>query len=164
MRQYGFTLIELIIVIIIIAVLAVSVIPRLSSTDDYDSLSQRNQALSLLRLVQQQAMQDTLSQNKCYEVRFSTNELGLAAQLANGSCATSGLINISSGSSQQHLRIEDLSNYSIVNSSSASISAIEFDNWGRPTPNTGSCATSGCVLTIDNYSLCIESEGYIHDC
>lgn len=61
MKSQGFTLIELIIILVIIGILAVSASPIFISDSGTKSQTARLQAMSILRAVQQQAMQDTVN-------------------------------------------------------------------------------------------------------
>ena len=73
MKSQGFTLIELIIILVIIGILAVSASPIFISDSGTKSQSARLQVLSILRAIQQQAMQDTAND---YSVTVTENTLG----------------------------------------------------------------------------------------
>jgi MSHA pilin protein MshC len=160
-RKLGFTLIELVLVILVISVLAVSVVPKLFTASDVEYVTHRDQTIAILRTVQQRAMQDTQSATSCYQVLFNSTQIGIPSQNADGSCASS--ISAASGI-DDYLVIDDVTTYSVQNASGTTITAINFDRYGRPTPSAGSCATAGCQITFSSTGVCIESEGYIHVC
>lgn len=157
----GFTLVELVVVIIILSILAVSVIPRLNSVSGYDSITQRDETIALLHNVQQRAMQNTQAAS-CHRIRFLTGQIGLSAQLADGSCGT-GLM-ASKGQINDFNLVSDISAYQAQNAAGASINYLDFDSYGRPSVNVGSCVGSGCRIIFGSEAVCIESEGYIHVC
>lgn len=145
LQHSGFTLLELVLVLMIAGVLAASLIPRFFSAAGVSEYALRDQALSLLRQVQMQAMQCTDTDCAAPQVQLSSYSL-----LANGgSCATSdsrALCIAPSGPIQF----------------SGNFSSLSFDSLGRPLLCGGSCQLliSGEVAL----KLCVESEGYIHPC
>lgn len=158
----GFTLIELVIVILILAVLAVNVVPRIGDLSGYDQVAQRDETLAVLHNVQQRAMQNTQSNYPtCHRVRFLSSSLGLSAQAIGGECA-SGLAT-TSGAIDDYNIVTNIELYTAVNGSGNAITYLDFDSWGRPSVNSGSCV-SGCKVSFGTEGLCIESEGYIHAC
>jgi len=164
MKSNGFTLIELVVVILLLSVLSVSVVPRLSGTSDYTVITQRDQIISLLRVVQQRAMQNTQDSNTCHRIRFTSNTVGLSAQDTNGAC-DSGIADVSN-STLDYLTVTELESYTRTNSAGATITYLDFDDLGRPSldASEGSCATAGCRIDLGDVQVCIESEGYIHAC
>ncbi|MFT6528697.1 MAG: MSHA pilin protein MshC [Psychrosphaera sp.] len=163
MDNKGFTLIELIVVLVLLSVLVVTIQPKINTTSDFTYISQRDQTISLLRNVQQRAMQNTQNSETCHRVSFTTGTLGLTAQNNDGTCAA-GLKAVA-GNTDDYLLVELEDSYSAKNAAGVALSNIQFNYLGQPIPNLGSCATSGCVITIStDHSVCIESEGYIHVC
>src|SRR5690554_5618204 len=72
-NQQGLTLVELIIVIVLVGILAVTAGPRIFGSGGVDQVAIERQLLSLLRLQQQQAMQDIA--NPCYGVSFTSSQV-----------------------------------------------------------------------------------------
>jgi len=143
--QSGFTLIELIVVLIIIGVLAVSLLPRFFTAAGTSEYVYRDQALSLLRQVQMQAMQCTFCSAP-------------AVTISSDSLVASGL----SCASDSSLVLCPAARDNIRFSSTSTSTSIGFDNMGRPLGCVGACQ-----LTIEGSTpllLCIETEGYIHPC
>lgn len=165
-NKTGFTLIELVVTILLISILAVSVVPRIFDTSDVTNIGKRDHALNLLRTVQQRAMQNTqTSVATCHRILFFDDYMGLSASPANGSgCALPAATVSVSGTTQEFLIVDELDSLEATNSSGTVLSTLDFDSWGRPTPNTGDCSGAGCVVEVNGLSLCVESQGYIHDC
>jgi MSHA pilin protein MshC len=145
MKSQGFTLIELIIILVIIGILAVSASPIFISDSGTKSQTTRLQAMSILRSIQLQAMQDTTGN---YSAALSENTLGVPPFIEDNSRQISNTDNI-------------------VFSFSGSLPAmIGFNGLGQPTEQ----CRGGCTITFNEKSsgisrdLCINSEGYIHEC
>jgi len=146
MKQNGFTLIELIVTIIILGILAVVIAPRFSSSESYQEHSYRAQAISLIRAVQLRAMQQTDNSFNCHAVNIASDEISsddtapcnvnvLSVPIENGDDVTFEL--------------------------DGGTGSIGFDTFGVP---QGDCS-GGCLITIngvDNLSIQIESQGYVH--
>lgn len=163
MKAKGFTLIELVLVILVISILAFSALPKLFTNSEFETISQRDQVIGLLRSVQQRAMQDTQTINKCHRILFASGTIGLSDQAVDGTC-DSGVAAVSAV--DDFFVIDGIDSYTAVNGTPTAnaISFIDFGDLGQPTPSLGSCASNGCKITIDTHSVCIESEGYIHAC
>lgn len=160
----GFTLVELIVVILLIAILGITVLPKLQGTNEYQLVSHRDQFISLLRTVQMRAMQNTQDDaTTCHRVRFLADSAGLSAQNSSTGQCDAGLIDISSNPNADFLIIDETANYSAINGQNGPISFLEFDSWGRPSTDVGTCFRR-CQIVIETYSVCIESEGYIYAC
>lgn len=164
LHSQGFTLVEVIVVILLIAVLGITVLPKLQGTSEYQLVSHRDQFISLLRTIQMRAMQNTQDDSStCHRIRFLANSSGLSAQNpTSGQCAA-GLIDVTNSPAADFLIIEDIDNYSVTNGQNGQINFLEFDSWGRPSTNVGTCFRR-CRITIETYAVCIESEGYIYAC
>ena len=146
----GVTLIELVIVILIISILAVTVAPKIIGVNSFNAYVYRDQMISSLRLMQQQAMQQT-NIAACHQVIVNTNGYGRSADCDNPSLVSDWQ--------------NDYTGFEIPSDQSVTISAsntLTFDSWGR----VNECST-GCTIEFvsdDSALLCIESQGYIHGC
>ncbi|KPD24248.1 prepilin-type N-terminal cleavage/methylation domain-containing protein [Idiomarina zobellii] len=138
MKSQGFTLIELIIILVIIGILAVSASPIFISDSGTKSQTVRLQAMSILRAVQQQAMQDTMND---YSVSVTESTLGNPPYNEDNSL--------------------QLSNLDDITFSPANIT-IGFNALGQPTLD----CDGGCTVTITESSgvsrtISINKEGFI---
>ena len=138
MKSQGFTLIELIIILVIIGILAVSASPIFISDSGMKSQSARLQALSILRAIQQQAMQDTANN---YSVSVTESTLGNPPYNESNNL--------------------QLSNLDDITFSPAGIT-IGFNALGQPTLD----CDGGCTVTITENSgisrtISINKEGFI---
>ncbi len=139
MKSQGFTLIELIIILVIIGILAVSASPIFISDSGMKSQSARLQALSILRAIQQQAMQDTAND---YSVSVTESTLGNPPYNEDNNL--------------------QLSNLDDIAFSPAGIT-IGFNALGQPTLD----CEGGCTVTITESSgisrtISINKEGFIN--
>lgn len=173
MKPRGFTLIELVLVIVVLSILAVNVAPRLFPEDEFEPVTQRDRLIALLRTVQQRAMQNTENDAACFRVLFQANDIGLATENNDGSCAnvilpvapnTDNATGITTYSANDYLQISEINNYTALNAAGGAITFVEFDNLGRPIVNNGNCDGNACQVSFAGRNVCIESEGYIHGC
>ncbi|WP_322406847.1 prepilin-type N-terminal cleavage/methylation domain-containing protein [Idiomarina sp. PL1-037] len=144
MKLRGFTLIELIIILVIIGILAVSAGPVFFDNSGTKSQVLRQQAMSILRGIQLQAMQDTTGN---YSSVVSENTLGAPPFIEENNRQISNADNVT---------------FSFSGSLPATIG---FDGLGRPTEQ----CSGGCTITFTEGSgtsrdLCINKEGYINEC
>ena len=161
----GFTLIELVVVILVLTILSVFALPDLSSADEYSASTDRDQLVSLLRSVQTRAMQNTenigsSNTKKCYGVSFTNTNIGMLAQNNDGSCQANFITESNATDGYLNLRVS--TNYVALNSANAVVTAISFDDFGRPFPQSRYRITFSTDQSTQ--SACIESEGYIHAC
>jgi MSHA pilin protein MshC len=167
-KSTGFTLVELIVVILLIAILGATVLPKLQGTSEYTLVSQRDQFVSLLQTIQIRAMNNTQDAAKtCHRVLFLSNSAGLSAQSTTaptiGGCGV-GLFDPSNSPQLDFLIINDITTYTVTNGQNNTITTMDFDKWGRPTPDVGNCAGAGCKINIEGRSVCIGSQGYVRAC
>ncbi|MDV6315947.1 prepilin-type N-terminal cleavage/methylation domain-containing protein [Idiomarina sp. HP20-50] len=139
MKSRGFTLIELIIILVIIGILAVSASPLFISNSGTQSQTIRLQAMSILRAVQQQAMQDT---TQVYELEVTETTLGVPPYTEDNNLQVS-----SSGD---------------ITFSPVGIT-IGFNALGQPTEG----CLGGCTITITesadvSRTITINKEGFIN--
>ncbi len=169
MQRNGFTLIELIVVLVLLSVLVVTVAPNINNTSDYTYATQRDQILSLLRNVQQRAMQNTqldaVGRETCHFVNLHTDKIGLSATNSDGTCNLASMA-VALGDIDDFLLIEVDPTYTALNDSSDTVSEIGFNYLGQPHYlDSGRKIQSRFEISLsDNYKVCIESEGYIHAC
>ncbi|MGM7448599.1 prepilin-type N-terminal cleavage/methylation domain-containing protein [Idiomarina sp. ST20R2A10] len=138
MKSRGFTLIELIIILVIIGILAVSAAPVFFDSSGTQSQVLRQQAMSILRSIQQQAMQNT---DKPIELQVTQTTLGMPPY-----------------NNENNLQISN----SGIEFSPADFT-IGFDGLGRPTQD----CEGGCVITLKESSgvdrvISINKEGFIN--
>lgn len=138
MKSQGFTLIELIIILVIIGILAVSASPIFISDSGTKSQSARLQAMSILRALQQQAMQDTAND---YSVSVTESTLGNPPY-----------------SQSNNLQLSNLDDITF----SPAGRTIGFNALGQPTLD----CDGGCTVTITESSgisrtISINKEGFI---
>lgn len=173
MQRNGFTLIELMVVLVLLSVLVVTIAPNINNTSDYTYATQRDQILSLLRNVQQRAMQNTqldaLERETCHFVNLHTDKIGLSEINDNGAgtvtCNLASMA-VAVGDTDDFLIIEVDSPYTALNDSGESVSQIGFNYLGQPYYlDSGNKIQSSFVISLSNkHQVCIESQGYIHDC
>ena len=138
MKSQGFTLIELIIILVIIGILAVSASPIFISDSGTKSQTTRLQAMSILRAIQLQAMQDTVND---YSVSVTETTFGNPPY-----------------NSDNNLQ---LSNLDDITFSPADLT-IGFNALGQPTDD----CVGGCAVIITESSgvsrtISINKEGFI---
>lgn len=185
-KQFGFTLVELVLIIFIISILAIAVTSSFSGKAGYVESSYQTRLISLARHVQYRAMQDTGDNNRCYQVNINTptvsftfpnfttntardcdtaifdptdaNQVALPSAVDGSEMADEGLsINFTNGTSP----------YTI----------LRFDAMGRATSyNTNGTGVKcngnqSCRIVIShpNYpndakAVCVAGEGYIYGC
>lgn len=66
----GFTLVELVAVIVLLGILSAYVVPRLFDSSDVAATVYQSRLISILRNMQNRAMQDTRKDGYCYKVNF----------------------------------------------------------------------------------------------
>ena len=161
----GFTLVELIIVIVIIGILAVSVAPRFLAGDGNTELATvQARLVSLLRLQQQRAMQDTA--RRCYGVDIGA-VVSRTESSAAGSDSNCGLTvsNENAASlSGVTLQIDSL----IANASTGFL----FNSLGCPVSlshaainSAEACGVAGIEIELSAAGnaryICVQPQGYI---
>ena len=150
-KKHGFTLIELVVVILIISILAVTVGPKIIGVDGFNSYVYRDQMISSLRLTQQQAMQQTNAAG-CHQVIVNNKGYGRSVDCDNPSLVDDWQNNYTG--------------FQIPVDQSVSIqfsgNTLTFDSWGRVAECSSGCSVD--FISDETATLCIESQGYIHDC
>lgn len=142
----GFSLIELIIVVVLLGVISVTALPRWFASSDIKEITIQDQLISILRLDQTQAMQNTAT-----TVTFQLSQ------------ATSQLLDANST-----LQIQL---FDTKADGGNALSDFRFNAMGQPLIDNGSGtfvqANNGLrieILGTADRKVCIESEGYIRPC
>ncbi|RTE86376.1 MULTISPECIES: prepilin-type N-terminal cleavage/methylation domain-containing protein [Gammaproteobacteria] len=153
----GFTLIELIIVVVIIGILTVSVAPRFFTGDGSTNVATVHaQALSMLRLQQQRAMQDTAF--RCYGVLTGAS----IQRTASSNTSICDVVAVSEGAI-------DLSAVSFTVTSGPT-SGFLFNGLGCPVSLAHESSIEACGSSSIQWEfasggstryVCIQSQGYI---
>ena len=138
LKQAAFTLLELIVVIVILSILAVYVQARFQDDDSYQSDVAVEQLISLARLTQQLAMNDS---SRAFLLNIQTNQIDV---LADG---------VSLGGNVAGVPVNLGSKVTL-----APTSNIAFNSRGETT------ATTISVTVNTTQNVCIESSGYIRRC
>ncbi|WP_404398314.1 prepilin-type N-terminal cleavage/methylation domain-containing protein [Idiomarina loihiensis] len=180
MKSQGFTLIELIIILVIIGILAVSAAPVFFDSSGTQNQVLRQQAMSILRSIQLQAMQDT---QNCYVAAVSQNTLGQPLTTDNN-CSNPKLpsVNQPPSTDETNRQIRDSEGVEFsLSGASPDNDHIGFDGLGRPVIfiKAGDTAVEErrvclnepepCILQLTetsgaNRNICINREGYIYEC
>lgn len=157
-RQTGFTLVELIVVIILLGILSVYAAPRLFGVSGVAVYSVQDELLSSLRLTQIRAMNRAGQCNRW--IMSATRAQQVSLEQDAGDCASSLPSNTDDASA---VAITSEPRVTLSISSDTGASYLDFDNMGR----ADQCENNGCTIEItgeDQTRICIETEGYIHEC
>ncbi|RUO23471.1 hypothetical protein CWE08_02165 [Aliidiomarina iranensis] len=153
-RATGFTLVELVIVIVVLGILAVTAAPRIFGDRGVEESTLEPRILSMLRLQQQRAMQDTIQ--PCYGVTLT------AAQLTPKDCAEPI-------APERVLALPTPAVLTVISALPGADSGFLFNGLGCPVSNghetiPEACGQSSVELQIDgveNRRICVQSQGYI---
>lgn len=175
-HSYGFTLIELIIVVILLGIISVTALPRFMGKSGAEETTTQDQMISVLRRMQNQAMQQT-SAAFCHQLLLTQTQLGAPninpcdlvpanTQLTTAANPDSGLqfrLDVNSGIV---LRV-----FNHTNPASGTVQTLpfsfRFNSLGQAVDNSRARFQNGLNIQIAGavtYSVCVESEGYIHPC
>ncbi|MCH8501233.1 MAG: type II secretion system GspH family protein [Aliidiomarina sp.] len=150
----GFTLVELITVMVLIGILAVSVGPRFFTGGTVPEATIEARLLSLLRLQQQRAMQDSI--NRCYGIQFS------ASQITPLDCAETVI-------AERVIVPSDPVSVNVTSSLPGAGSEFLFNSLGCPVSSNHETSAEDCGLSnveiqisgLETRQICIQSQGYI---
>lgn len=174
--SYGFTLIELIIVVILLGIISVTALPRFMGKSGAEETTTQDQMISVLRRMQNQAMQQT-SAVFCHQLLLTQTQLGAPninpcdavpanTQLTTAANPDSGLQFRLDANSGIVLRV-----FNHTNAASGTAQTLpflfRFNSLGQAVDNSRARFQNGLQIQIAGavtYSVCIESEGYIHPC
>ncbi len=142
----GFSLIELIIVVVLLGVISVTALPRFFASSDVKEITIQDQLISIVRLDQTQAMQNTAT-TVTFQLSQATSQL-----LDTNSTLQIQLFDTKAGGGN-------------------ALSDFRFNSMGQPLIDNGSGtfvqASNGLrieILGTVGRKVCIESEGYIWPC
>lgn len=140
----GVTLIELLIVVVLLAILSATALPRFSGKAGVEEITIQDRLISLLRLSQTRAMQNTSAHTSFTLPHADLPGADSTVQIQLFDQKTSG---------------------------GNSIGGLQFNAFGQPLIDDGSGtfiqAAGGLRFEIqgmETKTVCIESEGYIHPC
>ena len=157
-RQRGFSLIELVVVILIVGILAVTAGPVFFERDGVDEYVFQSRLVSVLRMQQQKAMQDT---SQCYGVRIEADRFA-----AIDDCTASAIPNplptegsgISSGEAVD-------ANLAIANSAAAVPYNLAFNALGCPVQAPANCSAAVdhefTITGTMSVKVCVSNQGYV---
>lgn len=172
----GLTLIELLIVIVILGILSITALPRFMGKSGAEETTTQDQMISVLRRMQNQAMQQT-SAAFCHQLLLTQTQLGAPninpcdavpanTQLTTAANPDSGLQFRLDANSGIVLRV-----FNHTNPASGTVQTLpfsfRFNSLGQAVDNSRARFQNGLRIQIAGaltYSVCIESEGYIHPC
>lgn len=153
-RNSGFTIVELVIVIVLLGILSVTVGPRIFGDRGVAEATLEPRILSMLRLQQQRAMQDTL--NPCYGVTIT------ATQVSPRDCAESI-------AQDRVLAIPAEATVNVTATLAGANSGFLFNSLGCPVSNGHETNPEACGLSsvelqivgVEDRRICVQSQGYI---
>lgn len=175
-HSYGFTLIELIIVVILLGIISFTALPRFTGKGGAEETTTQDQMISVLRRMQNQAMQQT-SAAFCHQLLLTQTQLGAPninpcdavpanTQLTTAANPDSGLQFRLNANSGIVLRV-----FNHTNPASGTVQTLpfsfRFNSLGQAVDNSRARFQNGLQIQIAGavtYSVCVESEGYIHPC
>lgn len=175
-HSYGFTLIELIIVVILLGIISFTALPRFTGNSGVEETTVQDQMISVLRRMQNQAMQQT-SAAFCHQLLLTQTQLGAPninpcdlipanTQLTTAANPDSGLQFRLDANSGIVLRV-----FNHTNPASGTVQTLpflfRFNSLGQAVDNSRARFQNGLNIQIAGavtYSVCIEAEGYIHPC
>lgn len=188
----GLTLIELLIVITILGILSVTALPRFMGKGGAEEKTTQDQMISVLRRMQTQAMQQTNSVfsdtedaaqriTRCHQLILTSTQLGrpdfnpCLSDAASFPAAGVPALTTSAAESSLHFRLPAGTNiiFSIYDSATGPGNVLSlpflfrFNSLGQAVNNSRVRFPNGLRIEISDamtYSICIESEGYIHPC
>lgn len=161
-RARGFTLVELVTVLLLVGLLAVTVLPRFLTRGGFDEVIYRDRLAALLQQAQLMAMSRA---SQCSTLRFEAHRFGIPRRDPSHTACDASLPGVGEEYANPSLGIRAEEAVSSVILSAPAV--LSFDYWGRPLDASGTPYASQLVIGIQgetSLKLCIETQGYIHDC
>ena len=151
-------------VIVILGILSVTLVPRFMSNDGLNEVIFRDRLISLLRLQQTRAMQQTTQ--SCHRVLITAERFGIPG--ATPTCSGGSLPSDFSSSSSRYTT--DHYGLSAAEAANTNVTFSPRDIYFNPLGCAGSsvnaqCGTGDISIQISSQTtlqVCIESQGYIH--
>jgi len=156
----GFTLVEVVIVLVLVSILAVTAAKKFFGSSPYQAYTFRASLLSALRLTQQRAMQQT-SDSFCHQLIINDHRYGIPDR---NNCSVTDLSTFDVNNLDKTSLIVDISNYNVTFSieGKTNPSTISFDDMGRPLNDCVNGCNINIISELDNLTIEIEPEGYVH--
>jgi prepilin-type N-terminal cleavage/methylation domain-containing protein len=129
--QRGFTMIEIISVLVIIAIISAIAVIKMSSTSDYDVISQVEVVKTNLRLAQSRAM----NSSRVWGINFSGSST--YSMFENGS--TANVVRIPN---------QGADNVTLPNGMTITTGIVSFDAWGKPYTDAAGTAAQNVTRTV----------------
>lgn len=155
-RNFGFTLIEMIITVILIGILAINAVPRFLTSEGFDEYTYRDELIVKLRAIQLRSMQQT-NDVACQTIQVSASKIGLLATIINtNTCDTT----FAGDTTTVTINSDNVINFSVTES----LSSFYFSSMGRPIGcvTTVPCEIKLTVTGSNVLDILINSEGYIY--
>ncbi len=155
-KNFGFTLIELIVTIILMSIIAVTLLPRFFKSSGFEEYTYRDELITKLRAIQLRSMQQT-NATTCLQIKASVSAIGLLATDASPIICKTSLAGESTT-----VTIDN--NHNVSFTISEGLTSFSFSSLGKP---LGCTPVNACEITITvtgeaALTVKINSEGYIY--
>lgn len=167
-KAIGFTLVELVVILLLLGILSVVVFPRFQGDTGYAEYGYRARLISSLRTMQYRAMQDTRA-GYCFQVNFvngANSAFGPPTLDYTGTTAATCATSISSDAEDEFAvaTAVEMADDGVVLAGAPA--TLEFRDMGQPFVG-GAVISSQLQISVigqDTLTVCIEPQGYVHDC
>lgn len=159
-KSSGFTLIELLVTIIILGILSATIVPRMFSTNGFETYAYRTEVISTLRNIQLRAMQQTVDTAICRQIKISNDNKIIGLLKTDTDKANNCDTNLWQDAQAGETTSVEVDADHTVTFTYSDTGVFSFDQMGRPVD----CAAP-CEIYIEGeetLTITIEPEGYIH--